>query len=93
MCLRYQGVDNDKGGVDRVRQVRRLSDNDVCVGRGQGIYNASKGLETKRRRRLLDDGPKESMTTTEVSAEGDEHEDYNNNNGGIGRGYTTRPRY
>ena len=45
MCLRAQGIDNEGGGVVRVRQARGLSDDDRCVGRGQGIDNASEVLE------------------------------------------------
>ena len=46
MCLRAQVIDNEGGGVGRVREARGLSDNDGGVGRGQGIENASKGSET-----------------------------------------------
>ena len=45
----------------------------------------------QRRQRGLDDGLKESTTMTEASKEENEHKDYNNENGCIGRGYTTRP--
>ena len=41
---------------------------------------------------MLGNGPKESTTTTEALEEEDEHEDYNNYNGCVGGGYTTRPR-
>ena len=37
-----------------------------------------------RRQRGLDEGPKESMTTTEASAEEYENKDYNNDNVGVG---------
>ena len=37
MRLRAQGIDEDNGGVIRVRRAR---------GRGKGIYNVSKGSET-----------------------------------------------
>ena len=41
---------------------------------------------------MIYNGTKESTTTTEVLAEEDEHGDYNNDNGGVGRGYKTGPR-
>ena len=40
----------------------------------------------QRRRRELDNGPKESITMTEASNEEDKHEDYNNDNGCVGGG-------
>ena len=40
----------------------------------------------------IDGGPKEYTTTTEVSVEEDNHEDYNNDNGRVGGGYVTCPR-
>ena len=46
MCLRDQGIDDDDGVVDRVRQACRLSDNDGGVSRGQGIYDAYEESET-----------------------------------------------
>ena len=47
VILRAQGIDNnDNGGVVRVRRAHGLSNNVGGVGRGQGIYDASKGLET-----------------------------------------------
>ena len=46
MCLRYQGIDDDGGGIDRVRRSRRLINNSRGVVRGQVIDNASEGLET-----------------------------------------------
>ena len=60
MCLRSQGIDDDDGVVERVRQAHGLINNNGGVGRGRGIDNASDGLETtaeasriqKRRRRL-----------------------------------------
>ena len=79
MCLRAQGIDNENIIVGRVRQARRLSDNNGCIGRGQGIDYASDGSDTKteaeriwgRQWRLwrCDDGPEELATTTEVSEE------------------------
>ena len=41
--LQAQGIDNDDGGVGRIRQVRRLSNNNGGVGIGRGIYDASEG--------------------------------------------------
>ena len=41
---------------------------------------------------MLDDGPEESTTTMDASAEEDEHKDFNNDSGGVSRGYTTHPR-
>ena len=46
MCLRDHGIDDDGGSVGKVRQACGLSDNNRGVGRGHGIYYASKGLET-----------------------------------------------
>ena len=46
MYLQTQGIDDNNGGVVRVRQAHRLSDNNGGVGRGRGIYDASEGLET-----------------------------------------------
>ena len=40
----------------------------------------------QHRRQELDNGPEESMTTTEASEEEDEHKDYNNDNGCVGGG-------
>ena len=45
MCLRDQGIDDDKGIVDRVRRDRRISNDDEGVGRGRGIDDASEGSE------------------------------------------------
>ena len=75
MCLRAQGIDNNNCSAGRVRRERGLSDDDGGVDRGQGIYNASKGLETTAeaagdRRRT-----KESTTTTDALTEEDEPED------------------
>ena len=46
MCLQAQGIDNDNGGVGRVRRSHRLSDDNRGVGRGQGIRDASEESET-----------------------------------------------
>ena len=46
MCLRSQGIDDDDGVVNRVIRSRGLSDDGGGIGRGQGIDDASKGLET-----------------------------------------------
>ena len=46
----------------------------------------------QRRRRGIDNGPKESTKTTEASKEEDEYEGYNNKNGYVGGGYTMRLR-
>ena len=43
--LRAQGIDDDDGGVKRVRRARALSNDNLGVGRGQGIDDASEGLE------------------------------------------------
>ena len=79
MCLRDQGIDDDNSAVERIRRARILSNDNGGVGRGQGIYDASKILETttealriqgqQRRLRRLDDGPEELATTTEALAE------------------------
>ena len=45
VCLQAQGIDNDNGGIGRVRLGRGLSNDDGGVGRGRGIDNAYEGLE------------------------------------------------
>ena len=45
MRLRDQGIVNYGGGIDRVRQARRLSDDNGGVIRGRVICNASEGSE------------------------------------------------
>ena len=44
--LQDQGIDNDDDGGGRVRRADRISDDNGGVGRGRGIYDASRGLET-----------------------------------------------
>ena len=44
--LRAQDIDNDNGGVGRVRRACGLSNNGGGVGRGQGIYEAIKRSQT-----------------------------------------------
>ena len=46
MFLQAQGIDDDAGVVDRVRRVRRLSDDDGGIGRGRVIDDASERLES-----------------------------------------------
>ena len=46
MRLRDQGIDNNIKGVARVRRAHGISNDGRGVGRGQGIYNTSEGLET-----------------------------------------------
>ena len=46
MRLWDQGIDNNDGGIGRVRRDFRLSDDDDGVSRGRGIYNTHEGLET-----------------------------------------------
>ena len=46
MRLWDQGIDNNNDGVGRVRRAGRISNDGGGVGRGRGIYDASKGLET-----------------------------------------------
>ena len=69
MRLRDQGIDNDDGGVGRVRRARGLSNDDGGVENGRGIYDVSKVLETTTGQRGLDKSPEESTTTTEASGE------------------------
>ena len=45
-----------------------------------------KDLRQQRIQQGLDDGPKESTTTTEASAQKYEHGDYNNDKGGVSKG-------
>ena len=47
MRLRAQGIDDNNGVVGRVRRAHRISNEDGGVGRGRGIYDASKGSETR----------------------------------------------
>ena len=70
MYLQAQGIDDKYVGGGRVRRARGRSDNNGGVGRGIGIRDASKGLET----------------TTEALEEEDDHEDYNNDNRCVCRG-------
>ena len=95
MCLQAQGIyDNNGGGVGGGgRQARGIIIDNGGVGRRRGIDDASEVLETMTEVRGLDNGPEEYMTMTKSSVEEDEHEYFNNDNGGVGRGYTTRPRY
>ena len=44
--LQAQVIDDNNGGIVRVRRACGLSSNNGGVGRGQGIYNASEGSET-----------------------------------------------
>ena len=46
VCLRAEGIDNNNGGVRRVRLSKGLSNDDGGVGRGRGIRDASKESET-----------------------------------------------
>ena len=46
VCLQARGIDNDNGGVVRVRRASRLSNYNGGIGRGRGIRNASEGPET-----------------------------------------------
>ena len=46
MCLQVEGIDDDDGGVGRVRRAKGLSDDDRGSGRGRGIRDASKESET-----------------------------------------------
>ena len=45
MCLWDQGIDDDDGGVSRLRLDRGLSDDNRSVVRVQVIYDASEGSE------------------------------------------------
>ena len=46
MCLWAQVIDDDDGGVGRVRRACRLRNYNGGVGKGQGIVDASEELET-----------------------------------------------
>ena len=46
MCLRDQGIDDNNGGIGRVRRARGISNNNRGVSRGRGIHDASEVLET-----------------------------------------------
>ena len=45
MRLQAKGIDNNDGGVRRVGRTRELSNNNVGVGRGRRIYDASEKSE------------------------------------------------
>ena len=70
VCLQAQGIDDNDGGVGRVRQSGGLSEDDGGVGRGRGIYDESKGLET----------------TTEAARARQRAQGIYNNDGGVGKG-------
>ena len=46
MFLWAQGIDDNNGGVGRVRWAHGLSDDDVGVRRERGIYDGYEGLDT-----------------------------------------------
>ena len=85
MCLWAQGIDNKNDGISGGRRARGFSNDDRGVGRGQGIGNASEGLETtteaariwvqQNRLRRCNDRPEEFVATTEASAERNEPEE------------------
>ena len=82
MFLQAQGIDDDAGVVDRVRRVRKLSDDNIGIGRGLVIDDVSERLETtteasinwgqQQRLRRLDDGPEKLATMAEALIEEDE---------------------
>ena len=69
MCLQSQVIDDDNDGVGR--------------GRREEDMTRPRDWRQQRRWRGLNNGPKESTTTTEASAEEYEHKDFNNNNRGV----------
>ena len=46
MCLWAQVIDNNDGGVGRLRWAHGLSDDNIIVDRGRVIYDASEVLKT-----------------------------------------------
>ena len=46
VCLQADGIDDDYGGVGRVRRAKVCSNDNGGVSRGRGIRNASEGSET-----------------------------------------------
>ena len=70
MRLRDQCIENNNGGVGRVRQAFGISNDDRGVVRGRGIYYASEGLDT----------------TTEAEEARRRAQGIYDNDGGIGRG-------
>ena len=46
VCLRDQGIEENDGGIGRVRWARGLSDGNGGVVRGREIYDVSKGSDT-----------------------------------------------
>ena len=76
VCLRDQGIDDNNGGVDRVRWAGGLSDNNGGVDRGRVICNVSEVLE---------------ITMEEAGARQPYQGIYNNNGGVRGRKWAQRP--
>ena len=68
MCLRDQGIENNDGGVGRVRWARGIRNNDGGVGIGWGINDASEGSEPTTEAAWIYDSPKKYTTTMEASA-------------------------
>ena len=52
----------------------------------EGYVTCVRDRRQRRRQRGIDNGPKESTTTTEALEEEDEHKDYNKDNRCIGGG-------
>ena len=46
MFLLAEDIDDVDGGFRTVRRSKVIRDNDGCVGRGRGVHDASKGMET-----------------------------------------------
>ena len=70
MCLQAEGIDENNGGVRRLRRAKGLRYNNGGVGRGQGIHDASE----------------ESETTADVAGDRRRTQGIYENNGGIGGG-------
>ena len=46
VCLQAESIDDNGGGVGRVRRAKGIINNDGVVDRGRGIRDASEGSET-----------------------------------------------
>ena len=74
---------------DRPEESATIAD---ASAKDKELTTRPRDIRQQRRRRGINDGPKGSTPTTEALAKEDEHKDFNNNNGDIGRGYKRRPR-
>ena len=86
MCLQADGIDKNDGGVGRVRRAKGLRNDDIVVGRGQGIRNASEGTEKMTEAAGDIRRPRGIYNNNRGVVGEDEQKDYNNENGCVGEG-------